>query len=93
MEVILLSKEEYDNIIRILTEINLTIATYKKGLRDLVIDNEEFIKVMHISKRTAQNWRDEGIITFSQVGSKIYYNVGDIDEMMKRYLKKSFYKK
>lgn len=93
MEVILLSKEEYENIIRILTEINLTLATFKKGLRDMVIDNEEFIKVMRISKRTAQNWRDEGIITFSQVGSKIYYNIGDIDEMMKKYLKKSFYKK
>jgi uncharacterized membrane protein len=37
---------------------------------------------MNISKRTAQTWRDEGIISYSQVGSKIYYRMSDVQKLL-----------
>jgi uncharacterized membrane protein len=37
---------------------------------------------MNISKRTAQTWRDEGIISFSQVGRKIYYRMSDVQRLL-----------
>jgi predicted site-specific integrase-resolvase len=37
---------------------------------------------MNISKRTAQAWRDEGKIAFSQVGGKIYYKMSDVQELL-----------
>lgn len=52
-------------------------------------DNQEFIQVMNISKRTAQSWRDTGMIAFSQVGSKIYYHLSDILKMLEKYHKPS----
>lgn len=56
---------------------------------DIFLDNQEFLQVMNISKRTAQSWRDEGIISFSQVGSKIYYRFSDIEELLNKNYKKS----
>ena len=42
------------------------------------LDNQEFIQLMHISKRTAQYWRDSGLIPFSQIGNKLYYKMADV---------------
>ena len=58
-----------------------------------VLDNEEFIKTMKISRRTAQTWRDEGKISFSQVGNKIYYKLSDVEKTMQDHYNKSFAKK
>ncbi|MBU0695224.1 MAG: helix-turn-helix domain-containing protein [Bacteroidetes bacterium] len=38
---------------------------------DIFLDNQQFIQLMNISKRTAQSWRDQHIIPFSMVGNKI----------------------
>ena len=42
------------------------------------LNNKEFCEYLGISKRTAQNYRDTGIIPFSQIGSKIYYRLSDV---------------
>ncbi|MEI6122713.1 MAG: helix-turn-helix domain-containing protein [Bacteroidota bacterium] len=52
-------------------------------------DNQEFIQLMNISKRTAQEWRTTGIIAFSQVGCKMYYRLSDILQMLEKYHKPS----
>ncbi len=44
---------------------------------------------MNISKRTAQAWRDTGMIAFSQVGSKMYYRLSDLLKMLDKYHKPS----
>jgi len=48
---------------------------------------------MKISKRTAQTWRDEGRISFSQVGNKIYYKLSDVEKLLQEHYNKSFAKK
>jgi hypothetical protein len=48
---------------------------------------------MKISKRTAQTWRDEGKISFSQVGSKIYYKLSDVEKLLQTHYNKSFSKR
>lgn len=58
---------------------------------DRVYTNDEFVKMMGISKRTAQTWRDEGKITFSQIGGKIYYSQSDIDTMLNENKKGGYY--
>ena len=62
-----------------------------KNEKDAFYSNEEFIKLMNISKRTAQNWRDEGKITFSQIGGKIYYSTEDITIMLNNHKIKGHY--
>jgi len=46
--------------------------------RYIILDNADFIQMFKISGRTAQMWRDEGLIEFSQVKGKIYYKLTDI---------------
>lgn len=53
-------------------------ALYQKP----ILDNQEFIQLMKISKRQAQYWRSKGIISFSQVGNKIYYKMEDVMQLI-----------
>jgi len=50
----------------------------------IFFDNTEFQYLMNISKRTAQSWRDEGIISYSQIGNKIYYKLSDIKKLLEK---------
>lgn len=65
----------------------LIIAFEKKATISpsiVIIDNAEFIRLFRITGKTAQNWRDEGIIEFSQVKGKIYYTLQDIEKLLKK---------
>ena len=90
MEFVVINKEDLDNLFKQLNDIHLKIGSGDFGVLGLYVDNDEFIKLMKISKRTAQTWRDEGAITFHQQGNKIYYSKDDIDEFFKRTKKPMF---
>ena len=51
---------------------------------DLFCDNEEFLKIMKISRRTSQFWRNTGVIGFIQIGNKIYFRLKDIQELLNK---------
>ncbi len=71
---------------RIDEQVSLIVAKMKIDSKldpeDIIFDNQEFLKVMNISKRTAQQWRDRGYIGFSQLGNKIYYRLSDIKALL-----------
>jgi hypothetical protein len=76
MEAVILSKEHYDALQTDLKE----IKTHVKKItvpNQAFVDNKQFTKLMGVSFRTAQTWRDEGKIGFSQEGKKIYYRLSD----------------
>ena len=51
------------------------------------INGDDIMKKLGISRRTLQNYRDNGILPYSIVVGKFYYNVRDIEElMMKNYV-------
>ena len=77
-EVILKLNEIFDK----LKVIELKVNQKEKGISSPFLDNQEFIQLMNISKRTAQEWRDSGIVSFSQIGHKIYYRSVDIEELL-----------
>lgn len=54
-----------------------------------IIDNSQFTELMGISQKLAQTWRDTGVVSFSQVGNKIYYRVSDIQELLNKTYRKS----
>lgn len=41
--------------------------------------NQEVCQLLGISLRTLQNYRDKGLISYSQIGHKCYYKVKDIE--------------
>lgn len=46
------------------------------------LTSEEVCRLLKISKRTLQSYRDNGILPFSQIGRKIYYKASDIDDYL-----------
>ena len=46
------------------------------------MNGETVMKKLGISKRTLQNYRTDGILAYSAVGGKFYYNIRDIDDLM-----------
>jgi hypothetical protein len=93
MEVITMQSEAFQEIIKRMDDINTALTQKQKQPEDIFVDNQEFIQIMNISKRTAQAWRDEGIISFSQVGSKIYYRMSDIQKLLDSNYRSAFKKK
>ena len=93
MEAIILSKEQYDGLISKINEIHEKLNAKTAPKQEVFLDNEELIAMLKISRRTAQTWRDEGKISFSQVGNKIYYKLSDVEKTMQDHYNKSFAKK
>ncbi len=52
--------------------------------RDKWIDGAETLRRLRISKRTLQNYRDDGTLPYSKVGGKIYYNTDDLEILMRK---------
>ena len=80
-------EERIENILKRLDEqMTIVVANLKLNEKidpdDVFFDNGEFMKLMNISKRTAQEWRNKKIIEFSQVGNKIYYRLSDIQRLL-----------
>lgn len=92
MEVVTIESQAYKNIVSQIEELVLKIKADKTKPENAIIDNQEFLKLMKVSKRTAQTWRDEGLISFSQIGNKIYYKLADIENLLNKYHKPAFAK-
>ena len=90
MEAIILSKEQFDALMSKIDDIHHKINSKNLPKQEVFLDNEEFIKMLKISRRTAQTWRDEGKISFSQVGNKIYYKLSDVEKLLTEHYNKSF---
>lgn len=90
MEAIILSTQQYTNLVNRLDELNKKLEEKQKNPQDTFLDNQEFLQLMNISKRTAQTWRDEGVISFSQIGSKIYYRMSDVQKLLDNNYRKAF---
>lgn len=51
------------------------------------LDVSDTCIALNISKRTCQNWRDQRILPFTQLGGKIYFKATDIEaHLMKNYV-------
>lgn len=51
--------------------------------QDLVLlDNADLLQLFKISHKTAQNWRDNKVIAYSQINNKIYYRLSDVNKLL-----------
>lgn len=50
------------------------------------IESEDARKILGVSPKTWQNYRDKRIIPFSQIGRKIYINRADLDAFLRKHL-------
>ncbi|MDX2190990.1 MAG: helix-turn-helix domain-containing protein [Bacteroidota bacterium] len=92
MQVITIQSEAFHEIVNKLDEIKTKVLEEKgkQPLTDIWLDNTQVCELLKVSTRTMQTYRDEGIVSFSQVGSKIYYKASDIEAHLQRHYNKAF---
>lgn len=47
-----------------------------------IINNDEFLRLFDITSKTALNWREQGVVSYFQINSKIYYRVEDVQTLI-----------
>ena len=92
MNTIIIKQEQYDELLSKIESIQVSLDIKGKNPEEIVLDNQEFIQLLKIIKRTSQTWRDEGKIAFSQIGSKIYYKMSDVQKLLDTHFRKAFSK-
>ncbi len=82
MEKIVLTVAEYNELKQELGEIKSQLKSLNKKdpLSEKWMDNQDVCLILKVSTRTLQNYRDNGILPFSQISNKIYYKASDIEK-------------
>ena len=57
---------------------------------DPIYNTDQLMKVLNICRRTAQNLRDSGKLTFYKVGGKILYRHSDVMRLLDNHKIQSF---
>lgn len=73
---------QHEELIKKLDNLMKKLNQEEEKTNSLFLDNSQFIRLMNISKRTAQQWRDNNVISYSQIGNKIFYQISDIQQLL-----------
>ncbi len=76
-------------IIQLRSRIEELLGNYRPVFNgEIYLSGEDICKLLHISKRTLQQYRDDGILPFIQIGGKIIYKESDVLEILEQnYIK------
>lgn len=83
---VLLPKSELDAIANLLSELKaLVMGKAKEEAQGRWIESEEARKILGVSPKTWQTYRDTRAIPFSQFGRKIYVKQADLDAFLEAH--------
>ncbi|MEY3498670.1 MAG: hypothetical protein RL308_339 [Bacteroidota bacterium] len=84
-------KEAFQNLIKKVDEMHAGVISKKEEPKSDWIDGQTVLKMLGVSKRTLQSFRDQGKIEFSMVSRKlIYYSKKSVEELLNRNVYKPF---
>ena len=94
MEVITIQSDAFQQLMSRLENLEsyFNHVAKQQPLSEAWFDIEEACQLLKVSKRTLQNYRDDGILTYSQVGGKIYFSASAIEEHLRNHTRKAFKK-
>ena len=89
MDNISISAAKYDELINKLDKLTKHIETkfLINPLPERWLDIQEACQTLNVSKRTLQSYRDNNVLPYSQIGSKIYYKAADIQAHLEKHYK------
>ena len=71
--------DHHEMIILLKTYIEEILKYYRPVMNgEIYLSGEDVCKLLHISKRTLQQYRDDKILPYIQIGGKIIYKESDI---------------
>lgn len=90
MTIDFITKDELQALVREFeARLQRAIQEVQRGSQ-VIYTNDDLSRKLGVSKRTLQNWRDEGLIDYTQVGHKLFYTEEAIDTVMEKFKKSSF---
>lgn len=92
MEFNFVSRDEFIPVQKTLEEIAKQFKVFMEEKDWKVYSNDEAAMLLGVSKRTLQNWRDKGLISYHQIGSKIYYSKEAIQQFLNENRREAFAK-
>lgn len=82
---VVLPQEVWEAITKEVKEIkNLFEKRAEEEVKNQWIESSEARKLLGVSQRTWQDYRDKRVLPFSQYGRKIYVKRADVEEFMQR---------
>ncbi len=90
MNFIVLQENQLEQIVSSIKDIKETLERKEtENISDSYIESKQIPKLLGISQKTWQTYRDNGNIPFIQFGSKIWVKRSDLDSFMNsHYIKK-----
>lgn len=86
MTMIMVPEEEWRNLHDTLEQIiDLITRRNADDSNSEWIESDEARKLLGVSPKTWQNYRDQRLIPFSQIGRKIYVNRADFDAFLRSH--------
>lgn len=71
--------EQQQMIMQLRNRIEEILKNYRPVMNgEIYLSGEDLCQLLHISKRTLQQYRDDNILPFIQIGGKIIYKESDI---------------
>jgi hypothetical protein len=83
---IIVLPEELEVIETRLEGIEKELKSEHRHMADPILDTEGVMSLLKVSRRSLQNWRQQGLIEFSAINGKFYYRISAIDKMLKNHL-------
>ena len=72
-------------ITRLRSRIEEILKNYRPVMNgEIYLSGEDMFGLLHISKRTLQQYRDDNILPFIQIGGKIIYKESDILKILEQ---------
>lgn len=89
MDLLTIDTEEIISHQEMITQLRNRIEEILKNYRpvmngEIYLSGEEVCKLLHISKRTLQQYRDDQILPYIQIGGKIIYKESDILNVLEK---------
>ncbi|SJN41001.1 helix-turn-helix domain-containing protein [Sphingobacterium sp. JB170] len=71
--------EQREMIIQLRSRIEEILKNYRPVMNgEIFLSGEDVCKLLHISKRTLQQYRDDNVLPYIQIGGKIIYKETDL---------------
>lgn len=87
MEIVSIDTRIFDEMIRRVKSVEGKAVALCRGQEDLGLkkwlDNQEVCEILGISVRTLQTYRDKGLLPYSCIKHKIFYNPEDVEAFLK----------
>lgn len=84
-------KNVHSNFDRLLASLEKLLSKQQPSVfNDELLTDKEVAHLLKVSRRTLQDYRNNGILSYTQVGGKILYRTSDIERILMKGYKEAY---